>query len=361
MVFRAAVLISFLTLGCSAGTAGLEIPPAQRATESEIDAARPQVALPHSTLDGSVNKDCESGRWCLRTIAGGGEPFGDGPATEVFLSSVTALAVHPDGRVYFSDRNTSAPIGVIENGYLRRFENSEITFRAKPDRFWLPDGLAIDRDGGLLISDLSHRVRRLEGGELFPVVGQSALPARHNHFPTGGHVDGPLYVAELDVPIGIAMDSRRRMLIAEAGNRMLRWVENQQVSTLMTLDEQPWGVAVDGQDRFYVLLRDSGTILTVEDRVVRILESDDLNLASPHGIAVDDEGRLFVADTGHGVIKMIDKGVVTIIAGGGAQTEDGLATSVKISRPHSVAVGPDGSIYIGESYPGRIRRLYRNE
>lgn len=63
------------------------------------------------------------------------------------------------------------------------------------------------------------------------------------------------------------------------------------------------------------------------------------------------DGTLYIAEYAAGTVKRISPdGQVTVVAGGGTGTSgSGPATQQKLGRPHRLALGPDGSLYIGES------------
>jgi sugar lactone lactonase YvrE len=85
----------------------------------------------------------------------------------------------------------------------------------------------------------------------------------------------------------------------------------------------------------------------------------------PKGIALTCDGKeLIVVDTENQAIRGIDLRVdrIQTLAGGGPAARgyggDGAeATRAKLDRPHGVCIGPDGSIYIGDTNNHRVRRI----
>ncbi len=79
----------------------------------------------------------------------------------------------------------------------------------------------------------------------------------------------------------------------------------------------------------------------------------------PSSIAFDDAGNAYIADDFNYRIRKVDaSGTVTTIAGNGSQGfsgDGGAATSAMINQPISVAVGPDGDLYIATEL--RIRKV----
>jgi DNA-binding beta-propeller fold protein YncE len=83
----------------------------------------------------------------------------------------------------------------------------------------------------------------------------------------------------------------------------------------------------------------------------------------PHGLAIDDDGNLWITDAtgtednGHTVRKLSPTGEVLMtlgMPGVAGETED------TFNRPSSVAMGPDGSIYVGDGHgPGSNARVVK--
>ena len=89
----------------------------------------------------------------------------------------------------------------------------------------------------------------------------------------------------------------------------------------------------------------------------------DAQLASPKGVAVAPDGSAYIADSSNHVIRRIDpvKGTISVIAGQpgkkGFAGDGGPPTEALLNNPHGILVGPDGTIYIGDSDNNRIRRI----
>lgn len=83
------------------------------------------------------------------------------------------------------------------------------------------------------------------------------------------------------------------------------------------------------------------------------------------GIAVGPDGSLYIAAFDERVYRVGPDGNITVAAGDGttcaASTDPcgdgGSATAAQLKRPWSVAAGPDGSVYIGDLFGQRIRKV----
>jgi sugar lactone lactonase YvrE len=78
-------------------------------------------------------------------------------------------------------------------------------------------------------------------------------------------------------------------------------------------------------------------------------------------VTIDPRGALYIADIGNGRIRRIDAaGRITTVAGNGTSAssgDGGPATRAGLAAPNSVAVAPDGTMYIAEFEGLRVRRV----
>ena len=84
----------------------------------------------------------------------------------------------------------------------------------------------------------------------------------------------------------------------------------------------------------------------------------------PKGIALGPDGNVYVMDTENNAVRKIDlkSGLISTAAGSGPDAkgsggDGGPATKAQMDRPHGICVGPDGTIYIGDTNNHRVRRV----
>jgi sugar lactone lactonase YvrE len=181
-----------------------------------------------------------------------------------------------------------------------------------------PNGLAIDRDGDLLITDIAtHRVLKLDrAGKLSVVAGTG-----ESGFNGDG---GPATAAQLHAPHDVIVDPDGNILIADTFNHRIRRIDSKGVITT---------IAGDGKTT---------------------------SLNNPQSIALDRDGNLYIADTYNHVVRKMDReSKLSIFAGteAGLAGDKGPANKAQLNLPQAVAVGPDGMVYISDSANSRIRRV----
>ena len=82
-------------------------------------------------------------------------------------------------------------------------------------------------------------------------------------------------------------------------------------------------------------------------------------LVGPFGVAFAPGGTMFIVEmTGLRILKVDAKGMLTPFAGTGKKGDggdDGPALQADFNGPHSLAVGPDGNVYVADTWNNRVR------
>ena len=84
-------------------------------------------------------------------------------------------------------------------------------------------------------------------------------------------------------------------------------------------------------------------------------------LEAPFAVAFDRASNLYFAEmTGNRIRKIDVNGVATTVAGTGQKGDSGdggTAVKAELNGPHHLAVGPDGDVYIADTWNNRVRRI----
>ncbi len=150
-----------------------------------------------------------------------------------------------------------------------------------------------------------------------------------------GMLDGPAAASRFDDPFGVALDSKGKVYVADAGN-------SNRIRT----------IAPDGTVASF-----AGGKEGFQDGVGTAAA-----FHTPSAIAFDHEGNLFVADTGnHAIRKVARDGAVTTLAGDGTPgDQDGIGRAARFNGPVGLAVDDAGIVYVADTYNDRIRRIGRD-
>jgi DNA-binding beta-propeller fold protein YncE len=84
-------------------------------------------------------------------------------------------------------------------------------------------------------------------------------------------------------------------------------------------------------------------------------------LVAPFGVDFDKGGNLYVVElTGQRVLKVDGKGLFHVLGGTGEkgdEGDEGPATKARFNGMHSLAVSPDGTLYLADTWNNRVRTL----
>ena len=275
----------------------------------------------------------------ITTFAGNGTAaFGGdaGPATSASLDSPNGVALDADGNLFISDpgndriRRVDAVSGIITTVAGNGIEEfSGDGGAATSAGIFNPADIALDADGNLFISDPGNqRIRRVDAvsGVISTVAGDG------NQGSTG---DGGLATsASFSFPAGVVLDASNNLFIADQGNQRIRRVDA--VSSIITT------VAGDGSQG---LSGDGGPATSA-------------GLSFPADVVVlDISNDLFIADQGNQRIRRVDAvtGIITTV---GVTTGDGgPATDAFLGDPTAAALDGAGNLFISDTGNDRIRRV----
>jgi trimeric autotransporter adhesin len=346
--------------------------------------------------------------WKISSSPGGGENIfagnrtqgysGDGgPATKASLNNPYGVAVDRSGNVYIADTynyriRKVTPAGIITtvagNGTPGYSGDGGAGLHAQID---LAYGLAADSSGDLYFADNSAAaVRKIStSGTITTVAGGNKIG------------DGGLAaVAQLDFPNAVAKDTAGNLYIAEyEGNRIRRVAPNGTISTVAGTGvagfsgddgpatraelNYPIGVAVDASGDLYIAdsfngrvrkVAASGTITTVagtggHGNLGDGIPAISAELSTIAGIALDASGNLYIADQGltsdlpapmPRIRKVGPDGTITTVAGNGTEGysgDGGAATGAELNMPAGLAVDASGNLYIADYNNFRIRKV----
>jgi sugar lactone lactonase YvrE len=313
----------------------------------------------------------------VTTLAGDGSPtFRDAadPIQAAFADPF-GIAIGNDGVVYISDAGESNRIRKLTfDGLVTTLAGGVEGYAdgaGSQASFNTPSGLALDQTGNLYVADTSNnRIRKITPQGLVSTVAGEG---------TAGLVDGPASEARFDGPIGIAVDSRDDIYIADTYNDRIRKITPAgQVSTVAgagrpgyadgkasaALFDTPSGLVVTaagdliiadtGNNRLRKITPD-GQVTTLP--VVFSPEVTPADLRKPLGLALSHDGVVYVSDLDHSrLVQIAPDGSARVVAGGGPGFANGM-DGARFNQPTGIAIDRRGDLYVADGGNYLVRKL----
>lgn len=308
--------------------------------------------------------------WIATTtvLAGDGrDGVKDGRADEARFSDPFGVAVGRDGTVYLTDAGDAQHIRAISpDGLVRTIAGSTRGFadgEGSTARFDTPSGIAVASDGTLYVADTANNaIRRIDAsGEVSTIAGDT-VP---------GYRDGPGPTARFNGPLGIAVDRDGRVIVADTYNDRIRIIErNGIVRTLAgggpgfvdgdgetARFQTPSAVAVDSRGNIHVADTGNST-LRVLDRTGHVTTTaiEEAGIA-PIGIAVGEDGSRYVTDERGRVFEVSATGTLRILAGGTSGFHDGDGTDAQLRSPAGIALAAPGRLIVADPGNALVRLI----
>jgi streptogramin lyase/glucan-binding YG repeat protein len=328
----------------------------------------------------------------LTVLAGNiyGSYRGDGQlGTVASLNSPEGIAVDGSGNVYIADTvnnairvvNTqSSPITlgglpplaslhittIAGSGTAGYSPNNTLATNASLNS---PGGVWLDEHNNIYIADTVNSVIEVVNTQASPIT-VAGVTVQPNDIATvaginqaGFSGDGGLATAaKISQPLGVFVDSKGNIFIADTMNNRIRVVNTQSTAiTVATVVIQPNDiktVAGNGTEGFS---GDTGAATSAE-------------LNHPSAVFVDGSGNIYIADgdgdangttSNNRIRKITTDGKINTIAGSATQCfynlapcgDGGLATSAKLWAPTGVIVDGTGDIFIADQNDDAIREV----
>jgi len=248
----------------------------------------------------------------------------------------------------------------------------------------LPTGVAFDSSGNVYLADsLNNRIRKIAGTNITTVAGNGGLSSSGD--------GGPATSAQLNTPLGVAVDGTGNIYIADSLNNTIRRVSaGGTISTYAGNSvpgnsgdggaptsaqlNAPEGVAVDAAGNLYIADTQNHKVRKISGGAINTFAGNGTagfsgdggaataaSLNEPFAVALDAAGNVYIAEFGNNRVRKVDtKGIITTVAGNGVSGysgDGGAATGAQLNGPQSVAVDAAGNLYIADTANNRVRQV----
>jgi sugar lactone lactonase YvrE len=324
----------------------------------------------------------------LTVIAGNGSSgfSGDGgPAISAQFNYIHGLAADRAGNLFVADTNNSRIRKISPAGIVTTFAGTGAWGDtgdggpAASAQLANPRGIEVDESGNVLIADSgNNRIRKVSLSGIITTVAGNGKAG----FAGDG---GPATAAQLNYPVGVALDASGNIFIVDRSNNRIRRVNGAGIITTLTGGipgfsgdggpassariSDPRGVALDANGNVFV--SDSGNnrirMITPAGGIVTIAggspgfsgdggPASAAQLALPIDLATDGLGNLFIAERGNYRVRRINgAGIIESVAG--TSDDGGSALAAQLAFPNAIAVDASGNLYIADTDLQRIRRI----
>jgi sugar lactone lactonase YvrE len=309
--------------------------------------------------------------WVSRVgvLAGTGRSaVNDGAAFAASFSDPFGVAAAQDGSIYVADAGEAQRVRRIRaDGSVSTFAGGGLGYadgRGTSARFNTPSGIALTRDGILYVADTGNNaIRRITPDGMVSTVAGGLSP---------GYVDGDRAAARFNGPVGVAVDSSGRVIVADTYNDRIRAVQpdGTVVTVAGSVDpgyadgpaaaarfDTPCGVTVDRRGTIYVADSGNGLVRTISpDGIVNTvgpLPGD--GLFRPIGIAATEQGIVYVTDDRGRLVEITPGVAVRVVAGSDPGFADGAGTDARFRSLAGVAILGPGRLVVADERNALIR------
>ena len=282
------------------------------------------------------------------------------------LGGVAGCAVDSHGNVFVFHRNSrtwpdsdvlsTTPIN-LPTVTLFDGQTGRVLAEWGANLFAMPHGLSVDRNDNVWLTDVAlHQVFEFShDGKPLLTIGERAIAgddAKHFNQPTEVAVaaDGSFYVSD-------GYQNTRVMKFSPAGAFLFQWGTK---GTGPGQFDLPHGVALDHTGRVYVSDRSNARVQIFDPTGKYIREWKSTDIGRPYDVAIASDDTAVIADGGDQPKAPPDRSAFVVVRRDGSVVErfgrwgnyDG-----QFELAHCVAVGKDGSIYVGDIDGGRVQKF----
>ncbi len=262
----------------------------------------------------------------VTTLAGSTYGFADGTGTAAKFFTPRGITVDGDGNLYVADTFNDkirkiTPAGVVTT--LAGSTAGENDGTGTAAKFNYPSGVSVDGSGNVYVADMNnHRIRKITSAGVVTTLAGSGY----------GSVDGTGTAAKFYSPLGVSVDGRGNLYVADTNNHKIR-----KISTYTTISGTPTNADL-GINAIYLTRSDGVNV--VEHNFKITVNALDVTPDAVSFTALTSQPRGTFLDSQTVVITGIGNNVPISITGGEYSTNYGYwrTTAGTINNNESVTI-----------------------
>ncbi|HKQ08398.1 MAG TPA: gluconolaconase [Blastocatellia bacterium] len=300
----------------------------------------------------------------VTTFAGTGAPgSADGPRAAASFADPFGVVVDRRGNVLVSDGATNHIRLITPQGEVKTIAGAGEGYKDGPAleaQFNTPSAIAFNAAGNLIIADTSNnRIRKLSADyqTVTTIAGSGAQ----------GFKDGAASEAQFDGPIGVAIDSQGNVYVADTYNDRVRKIAvDGNVTTLAGSFETPCGVAVDALGNLFIAdtggeeihkIRPDGQVIHILAQAAGLANGSRRHTRPVALITTHDNFVYFTDAQSGGVGRINPDDSLVWVAGSRDGYADGTGEGAQFNRPSGIALDRDGNLFVADSQNYLVRKV----
>lgn len=287
----------------------------------------------------------------------------DGQGESAGFNAPDGMALDADGFVYVSDRNNNTVRKISPDGTVTTLaglagQTGYVDATGSAARFNYPRGLCVDPQGNVIVSErFGGHLRKIT-----PAGVVSTFATLANAVDVVRNTDGNFFAVAMDSYLYRFSAGGSMTTAAGTGGGVIA----ESVPLAQNL-QTPIAAAVNGSGKVFFIGYNSSSLKVLNPGVsVRTLSGGSSGYADgwgvglfywPVGVAADADGNCFVADSANNCIRKVTRaGLVSTIGGTVGMTGNGVGVgnNAKFYYPASVVMAADGTLYVANNKGNNI-------
>ncbi|AMR31689.1 hypothetical protein A0256_09775 [Mucilaginibacter sp. PAMC 26640] len=304
------------------------------------------------------------------SLAGG---LSNGPLLTAQFDNPMGIAADAAGNLYIADSFNCAIRKISTGGAVTTVAGSGSLGYANGTgnaaQFYSPSALVVDATGNIFVAD--------RGNNAIRKITPSGVVTTFAGNGTAGYTDGTGEAASFNTPSGIAIDPSGNLVIADAGNNLIRKITPAGVVTTVAGSRtagylngtgtaanfnKPAAVAIDAAGNIYVTEATNSAIrkINADLLVTTFAGGPGINslLGSPNALSIDASGNFWISDGSGRILKINTDKKLLVMAGTSGTTgaTDGAGNVALFNGPTGVLATSSG-VYVADFGNNEIRKI----